>query len=162
MTARSLIKRLTVCPFSFRVFGRNRTDRVSSALNADLAHMVETNQRLNDEVRKKAKAAEGFKSMYNNMRQHQLNADVGAAADHDADHVLQGAAAGTQRIPNPRTGAVPPRRSNSNGSGGSGEHQQRRMTLSYANGNNQTHRVQGSRAGLGSSRRSFIISFAHR
>lgn len=114
--------------------------------------MVETNQRLNDEFRKKTKAAQGFESMYNKLRHHQLNADVGVAADHDAETVLQGAAAGVQRISNQRTGGMPPRRSNSNGSGGSGE--QRRMTLSYANGNHQTYRTQGSRAGLGTSRRS--------
>lgn len=117
--------------------------------------MVETNQRLNDEVRKKTKAAQSYESMYNKLKYHQLNADVGVAADHDADNVLQGAAAGVQRTSGPRAGGAPPRRSNSNGSNGSGE-QRRRMTLAYANNNNnnnsQAYRGQGSRAGLGTSR----------
>lgn len=122
-----------------------------SALNADLAHVVETNQRLNEEVRKKTRAAGSYEAMYTKLKHQQLNIDVGAAADHDADNVLQSAAAGIQRVPSQRAGGVPPRRSNSDGSGRSGE-QHRRMTLTHGNGNNQAYRSQGSRAGLGSSR----------
>lgn len=110
--------------------------------------MADTNQRLNEEVRKKTKAASGYLAMYNKLKYNQLNVDVGVAANHDADNVLQSASAGIQRMPSQRAMGMPPRRSNSNGSGGSGE-QHRRMSLAYANSNGQTYRGQNSRAGQG-------------
>ncbi|CZT25028.1 uncharacterized protein RCC_10756 [Ramularia collo-cygni] len=113
-------------------------------LSADVAHLIETNQRLNDEVRKKTKLATHHHTMYNKLKEQQISLDIGAAAGQDADNVLQGAA---QRPQIHRPADVPPRRGNSHGSSGSGE-QHRRMTLPYAPGNSQAYRNQSSHAGV--------------
>lgn len=133
-------------------------------LSADLAHLVENNQRLNDELRKKTRHAEYYLAEWQKLKQLHMTADVGAAAEHTAENVVQETAAYSQRIANhERPLGMPPYRSTSKGSVGSGGDRQRRMTRAFATGDHQNYareyHPQSSRAGFGTSRTLFGALF---
>ncbi|KAK3707504.1 hypothetical protein LTR37_012146 [Vermiconidia calcicola] len=95
------------------------------------------NQELAAAYREKAKKQQQLHSLYQKLKNQQLEAGMEVAADYDADHVLQNAATGAFNVPNPRNGQPLRSRAESNGSGGNGA---RRVKPNKWNGHPQNNR----------------------
>lgn len=124
-------------------------------MHTEQERVLSHNQKIERDFKEMSKRSANFEKMYRALKAQQINGNVEIAAEHDADNVIQGASqnpGGQYRSSHQQQAPSGfPRRSNSNGSGGSDE--RRRMTLQPGTGySSQGYVPLGSRRGMTSSR----------
>ena len=108
--------------------------------------------KLAESCREKDKAKQQLQKLYTSLKQQQIAPGMEVAAEHYAENVLD--AAHSNNANTHRNGQLRPTRAGSIGSGGSGGRQQQ-QAYPWQN------RVQGSRAGIQSARKSEHTHHVH-